>query len=622
MPSHHPRGMLWLRFHMPLLFIILLALVLQLYGLESKSLWHDELGTLRNAGWGGSWIDAIRNPLTIPTLPKPPLSFLVTRIFMVLGDRAFALRLPSVLFATLTIPLVYAFGTLLFGRRVGLLAAFLLAIAPLHIRYAQEARMYSMLAFFSLLSLYFFWRAIRARSGWLWFWFATVATLNLYTHQFAFLSLGVLTLFGLWLLIDSRARPQFPFRAWHLFASLAGIFLAYLPMLSYLVEGLLSEEGVGGNAPPAFGELAWNLASIASAFRLFSGGNDVGLALYVVLFALAVVVLVARLRGHMQSSAGNPQGDSGWGFRTSRALVLLIGWIVLPMAIVLSVPTGHGVRIRYLIFLLPVYLLLVAYGLDVIILWLGSRLSTPSVSRIPERVILVLVTIALLAILIAISVPSVASYYAESKQNWRDATWLVQAAASPGDRVFVSRGHHRAGVLFYAAQWMGGPNLLTEENVGDFPNNPTEDLLPEGTDRGWLIVPLQEEYLPGGDLDSRLSPHYRLLPPDILSPPIVPKDSPLLGPIIFRSLAVVPVERLKPPSITFSVDEDSIPNGGCTWLRWEVENVREVFVDSVGVVGHGELEVCPTTTTTFRLEAIPVHGETIVHKVEILVTPP
>ena len=229
----HPEGTgRWVRSYLPLVLIVLLALALGLYRLESKSLWHDEFGTLTNAGWYGSWLDAIRNPLTVPTLPKSPLPFLITRISLTVDSSVFAARLPSVVFATLTIPVLYLLGKTLFGRQVGLLAALLLAIAPLHIRYAQEARMYSMLTFFSLLSLYLFWRAIRTGQLRWWVGFALATALNLYTQQLALLLLGVLILFGLWLLLRTRAKPElkreFPFEGWHFFGAVGLGGLLYL----------------------------------------------------------------------------------------------------------------------------------------------------------------------------------------------------------------------------------------------------------------------------------------------------------------------------------------------------------------------------------------------------------
>ena len=115
-----------------LLPVILLAWALYLHNLEAKSLWFDELGTLTCAAWDGTWADAMRRSLTDLALPKPPLYFLLTRLFLALGGRVLFLRLPAALWATLTIPLVYALAGRLLngaaGRGAGLLAALLLAL--------------------------------------------------------------------------------------------------------------------------------------------------------------------------------------------------------------------------------------------------------------------------------------------------------------------------------------------------------------------------------------------------------------------------------------------------------------------------------------------------------------
>ena len=91
---------------------------------------------------------------------------------------------------------------------------------------------------------------------------------------------------------------------------------------------------------------------------------------------------------------------------------------------------------------------------------------------------------------------------------------------------------------------------------------------------------------------------------------------------MFRSLAVLQLERLKAPSITFSADDAAITEGDCTLLRWEVENVREVYLDGAGVVGQGDLEVCPTATTSYELEVIQQDGQTAVSRVKVEVRSP
>lgn len=629
----------WVELCLLPVLVILLAWTLYLHGLEAKSLWHDEFGTLTNAGWTGNWLDAIRYPLIVPTLPKPPLPFVLTRISLAIDNSVFAARLPSAVFALLTVPLLYVVGKSLFNRQVGLLAALLLAIAPLQIRYAQEARMYAMLAFFSLLSLYVFWRAIRSGQMRWWLGLALVTALNLYTHQFALLSLGVITLFGLWVWFRSKAKPalqgQFPFRGWHLIAALGLAVLLYLPMAPFLIEGVLSAEGLGGAAPPVYGELRWSFDSLLGAIRLFSSANNVGLAIYGGLFVLALVVLLIELwdipgrlaarRGELEprsATRSESQEERGRRWRTGYAVLLLLMWLVLPVAIVLSIPAGHGVRIRYLLFQLPVYLLTVAYGLWVFSQWLGSWLANLGRSSVPRRVAGITVTVALLGILVAINLRSAAAYYAETKQNWRDATDLVLTSAQPGDKVFVTHRHHHTGVLFYASQWDKETNPLRKENVEILPKDPAADLLPAEIERAWLIVPVREEYLPGGELDEQLKPYYQLSEPSIFEPSNVPQDSQFIGPISYRSLAVVQIVRVRPPSILFSSDDESVAQGACTWLRWEVENVREIYLDGEGVVGQGEREVCPAKTTAYELQVIHADGTVTLETIEIEVTSP
>jgi hypothetical protein len=413
------------------------------------------------------------------------------------------------------------------------------------------------------------------------------------------------------------------------------ILLLYLPMMPFLIEGALSEEGLGGNAVPVYGELQWNLASLAAALRLFSAGNDLGMILFAGLFLLALGALLTRMSGitarftsRRRDPQANPtqspdrQEQAGRRWGTCYALLLLLMWLVLPWVITLSIPAGHGVRIRYLIFLLPVYLLLVAYGLWVAIQWLSPRLDSSSHQALSRQVARIVGTAGLLAILFGVSGPSIAAYYAETKQNWHDAIDLVQTSAESTELVFVSRLHHQTGVLFYASQGAEDTNLLTAENVRILPKEPSEDLLPAEDDRGWLVVPVREQYLPGGELDDKLKPQYQLSEPITFEPASVPRDSQAIGPIVYRSLAVMQIVRIQPPSILFSADDESITRGECTRLRWEVENVREVYLDGEGVVGQGEFEVCPTVTTTYELEVIETDGTTTVRTIAIAVTSP
>ena len=55
-------------------------------------------------------------------------------------------------------------------------------------------------------------------------------------------------------------------------------------------------------------------------------------------------------------------------------------------------------------------------------------------------------------------------------------------------------------------------------------------------------------------------------------------------------------------------------------LRWEVDNVREVYLDGQGVVGHGDKEACPPHDTTYDLHVVKADGSTTDRRVTVTVT--
>jgi len=73
------------------------------------------------------------------------------------------------------------------------------------------------------------------------------------------------------------------------------------------------------------------------------------------------------------------------------------------------------------------------------------------------------------------------------------------------------------------------------------------------------------------------------------------------------------------PSVNFRADDYTISSGDCTRLRWDVDNVREIYLDGEGVVGHDKRKVCPTATTTYRLKVIRLDGGTEIYTVTITV---
>lgn len=190
-----------------LALIILLAIGLRFYGIDSRSLWLDE---------ALSWkLQTFPVALLIqrtgePTTTHPPLYFLLLRgwTFLV-GDTEIAMRSLSVIFGAGTLLSMFLLLKSL-GRLVpsesarnesqtttaGILACLFLAVSNLHIYQAQQVRGYTLAAFLTVLSSYFLVRGLAQTKGERHFWFAyVISTIALvYTHN-----LGLFSLIAQWM---------------------------------------------------------------------------------------------------------------------------------------------------------------------------------------------------------------------------------------------------------------------------------------------------------------------------------------------------------------------------------------------------------------------------------------
>src|SRR5260370_1916890 len=112
------------------------------------------------------------------------LYYALLRFWTRFGEREVFIMLLSVLFGLAALPIVWAIGDRLLGRRVGLIAASLLAINAFHIKYSQEVRGYSLLVLLAALSMFLFVRGIEQPSRQTWIMYALFATLTILYHFF------------------------------------------------------------------------------------------------------------------------------------------------------------------------------------------------------------------------------------------------------------------------------------------------------------------------------------------------------------------------------------------------------------------------------------------------------
>jgi hypothetical protein len=126
--------------------IIVVAILVRMVAIDTQSLWTDEALTIVLANW------PIGDMFLKPTDPTPFLYYALHKLLVPPDASLLVIRSISLVAGILSVGLIYALGRLAFGPAGGLLAAALLAVWRSHVDYSQEARAYSLLFLFTLLT--------------------------------------------------------------------------------------------------------------------------------------------------------------------------------------------------------------------------------------------------------------------------------------------------------------------------------------------------------------------------------------------------------------------------------------------------------------------------------------
>jgi mannosyltransferase len=256
------------------------------------------------------------------------LYYLLARGWSTFGSDPFTLRVLSVLFAVATVPLCYLVARRLFGRWVAAVTATLLAMHPLFIRYAQEARPYALVLFLVTLATYLLLRALDHPSHGRWLAYGLVAAVAIYAHLFAAL---VVTAHLLTLIV----RRPLPRRG---VAIIVAVAVAVAPFAIPVAF-----EGPERSFIPAT-SLPW----IRTVGDQLAGGFGMWPPVYALVAAALCGVAVLA-----------------WRPRTP-ALVCL-AWLAVPVVLVVGVSLVKPMLLaRYLIVVLPALVMLVAAGIAMI----------------------------------------------------------------------------------------------------------------------------------------------------------------------------------------------------------------------------------------------------------------
>jgi 4-amino-4-deoxy-L-arabinose transferase-like glycosyltransferase len=398
-----------------LVFILIVATALRLYQLNA-GLWLDEI--LTDVLFAKAPLRSI-----ITTYESENQHFLYSVLahisFLTFGESVWALRLPAVIFGVGSIWALYLLGREVAGPREALLSAALLAFSYTHVWFSQNARGYSGLLFWTILSSWLLLRALRESQPRLWIAYAAAAALGTYTHiTMLFVVLGHFVIYA-WTFAHRREVSLNAFRGLFLGFVFAGLFT--LALYALVLPQILGGAGREASVVSEWKDPLWTVLEIVKGMQIsFNSG---------ILAAGALAVFGAGL----------------WNYARTRPEIVMLMVIGPVVGAAVVVAMGHHLWPRFFLFAMGFAVLIVMRGAMQWAEWCIRVLRWP-LSRSAW------VGTALCAALILVSAISVPFAYGP-KQDYVGALEFVRANMAPGDVVATAGLAAFPYTRLYAKDW-------------------------------------------------------------------------------------------------------------------------------------------------------------------------
>lgn len=412
-----------------LVLVLLAALVMRLYALNA-GLWLDEIVTD---------VLFVKLPFgsILTTYESENQHFLYSLMahasYLAFGDSAWSLRLPAVLFGVGSIWAIFLLGREAANPREGLLAAALLAFSYQHVWFSQNARGYTGLLFWTILSSWLLLRAVRGSRTWLWLLFAVSAALGVYTHVTMLFVIAGQFLIYVILLAVRRNKPWI--HRW------AGLFLGFglaglliVQLYALVLPRVLAGMGREQSLVEAWKNPLWTLFEFVNGLELSFGGG-----LIVVLAGM--VVLIGGLLSYARQNA------------------IVVGLLIIPSLLTTAVVVGLGHHLwpRFFFFAFGFAAVVVIRGVMVLGETAGRLINMPSVKP-------AWIGIAGCVALIAVSSLAVRLAYGP-KQDYDGALNFVETQAEQGDAIVTTGLATFVYERYYKKDWLQASSTAELDSI-------------------------------------------------------------------------------------------------------------------------------------------------------------
>ncbi len=336
----------WFKNNKVLTVIIITASFLRLYHLNFQSIWIDELLTMNESSPKLSFKEA--NNIILFQEGTPRFYFFSVRTFnLIFGHTVYNARLLSVIFGILSVLFIYKLGNKLFNKNVGLISAVFLTFNLFHIEYSQEARSYSMLVFFVILSFYFLISFINDKSYKNAIFLGIALGLATNAQPFGLINVASIYLILLYILILEKENKMDLFK--RLFLSGIVFLIIFSPVIATVLR--VSEFTTFWITKP-------NAAYLFQIFTQLLGGSLLFTLLFIIIYFIFIFYSISIIR-----KKENINKD-----KYLLGFIIINVWIWFELAVIL-LKSYFGISIalhRYFIAIVPAFVLIIAVTIDFI----------------------------------------------------------------------------------------------------------------------------------------------------------------------------------------------------------------------------------------------------------------
>jgi 4-amino-4-deoxy-L-arabinose transferase-like glycosyltransferase len=352
----------------------------------------------------------------------PPLYYWALKIWSeVFGTGEFGLRSLSIFFATATVAVTFFLTRRLFGRKVALVSLVFLALSPMLVRYADEARMYTMAAFIAVSATYLLIKATESKQKRWWVFYGILVGLGMWTHYFTALIWLAHWAWYAWVTYSKGSSlkawlKKFFNKNWVLAYIVA--VAVYSPWLYFMVKQLGVVQASGFWIGPVSLDTPTNY--LTNTFYYLEHGQAQGwFALALITIVALIIVLIPKVYKSFTKAE-----------KSNFILVSSIAWVPGVLLVLASLPPLRSSFVeRYLI---PAIVFLMVFM--AVVLVAGTKKWRPVFRALP---------ILLIAGMMIFGITNVYKYGNYNKNTnyhivTRDVIKQVQAKAKPGEPIVAN----------------------------------------------------------------------------------------------------------------------------------------------------------------------------------------